>query len=1229
MAWTDAQQQAIDKRQSNILVSAAAGSGKTAVLVERIINKITDKNSPRDIDEFLVVTFTKAAAAQMKEKIAAKLEALLEDNPDDDHLIRQLVLINRANIQTIDSFCLSLVKENFGLLGIDAAFGIGDSGIMALMKNDILDEMFEELYNEKNEDFFNLLDIFGNVRNDDNLKNNIFNIYRVASSYPRPYDWFENAKKALEIHDRESLYETEWFKAFLELVKAYTYNALESAREGLNICDMAGGPDKNHAVAEADIEALTKIYEAQNYDELSAAIKFSWMKLKTCKGDAYDEELVELYKENRNSYKDIIKRLKLAENNSDEIVEEIKNMSEYLIPLLNLVIDFSRRYDEEKDKRKLYDFSDVEHMAYRLVCAGYDDDGKPVSTKLGEKISEKYNEIFIDEYQDSNFLQEDILYSVSGIKNNRYNMFMVGDVKQSIYRFRMARPDLFISKYNTFKSEGNEIKIELKNNFRSRDNVLNTINYFFYQLMGADLGGIPYNESVALVPTKEFPPCDKEISENVDKTTEILFIDSFDTEDKKTNIELEAYAIANRIKELLDKNSPQYVYDEEKGRYRKASYKDIVILSRNIKGFGETVYNVLSMAGIPAYLEDTSGYFDAVEIRTIMSLLSVVDNIRQDIPLSAVLLSPLAEISENELALIADYASKKLKEKHDLYEKCICYMEDADDYISDKLKRIFDIINTLKEDNKVMSIASLIWKALDMTNYYNYAMAMPMGHRRKANINMLIEKAHSFENGAYKGLFNFLRYVDKLKINEVDFGEASILSDDEDVVRIISIHKSKGLEYPIVFASGFGKKMNNNELREQLIVHSDYYLASYYINHESRYKKNTFMREVFKLLIKKENVAEELRVLYVALTRAKEKLIITGCDKNLSEFSEKRTVYNSSADDRLLPFEKRFDAGNYLKWILYAMTDYESYREECDICMHILSEEDVNAYMDVSAVKNTYSIYDFYDKALSSEKDVLYNSFKSCFEMVYPYQHYVDIRSKMSISDIKKMKAYDGENYDVNEKYVLPDTDETETNSNKEYMAEADTKKKITGARRGTIIHKFMELLDFKPVKDIIKSGNSDKELINYIRSFLKKIVVENLFDEDEASVINPYKISAMLMSDLGRRMIDADIRGRLKKEQQFSAGIPADKLFERQDKIQYSYDDMVIVQGIIDAYFIEDDRIILMDYKTDYADADELIRRYKAQLDYYSYVLEQITGLKVTEKIIYSFYLEKDINID
>ena len=1222
MGWTKAQQRAIDERKSNILVSAAAGSGKTAVLVERIINKMTDESNPKDIDEFLVVTFTKAAARQMREKIAARIEKMLEKEPDNEHLMKQAVLVNRADITTIDSFCLRLVKENFGLLGIDANFNIGDSGMMELIKNDVLDTMFDKLYEEKNRDFFMLLDIFGDDRNDDNLKSNILNIYRCASSFPRPYVWLDKAKEVLKVEDEKTLMSLNWVKDFFALVKAYTESAMAYAKEGKALCEEEGGPDKNLFASESDLEALEKIYNSKSYDELKASLDIKWTRLKTCKGDLYSEELVEEYKSIREKYKDIVKKLKVIKNDSNTVIKEMKNTASYLVPLLNLVIEFSDEYEAEKRKRKLVEFSDVEHMAYKLVCAGYDEDGKPLSTELARGISEKYDEIFIDEYQDSNYLQEDILYSVSGIEQGRYNMFMVGDVKQSIYKFRMARPDLFISKYKTFKDEGNEIKIELKNNFRSRKNVLETINYFCYQLIHDDLGGIEYDESVALVPTKKYPDSKLPASKKSDKQTEILLVDYFETEDRLSKLSLEANVIAKRINELVNDENPEYIYDEEKDKYRKVSYKDIVILSRSIKGFGETVYNILTEAGIPAYLEDSGGYFEAVEIKLIMSLLSVVDNIRQDIPLAAVLLSPIGMLDENELSLVCDYAEKNLSKKQLLCDKCWCYIEDNRDGISDKLIRIFDIINTLKQDNKTMSISSLIWEALTLTDYYNYAMAMPMGNRRKNNINMLLEKAYSFEDGAYKGLFNFLRYIEKLKINEVDFGEAAMFGDDEDVVRIITMHKSKGLEYPIVFASGFGKQFNNGDYKEQLIIHSDYYLASYFIDKENRYKKNTFIRDVFKLLIKKENMAEELRVLYVALTRAKEKLIITGCDKDVDKTLQKLSAIKK--DDNKLPFDIRFNAPCFLYWILACMSGYEKEKSGCDIELKILREDDVAGYLGADRAKKTWSLYDFYEQALSDYDKKLYEKYNALFSFKYPFEKYSGIKNKMSISEIKRMKNFDGTDYEIEED--LSEVLNQEPYKREEKMDETIEKTKkmsdISGAERGTIIHKFMELFDFKKVKDI-----EENKLLEYIKSTIKDMQDKAYFSEKEITVINPYKIKSMLLSGLGKRMTEADVKGNLKKEQQFSAGLMVEMIYGNEYKTEDA-DDLVIVQGIIDAFFYEGDKIVLMDYKTDYTDEETLVKRYKAQLDYYAYILEKITGLKVSEKLIYSFYLEKQIDI-
>ena len=1234
MGWTEAQQRAIDERDSNILVSAAAGSGKTAVLVERIINKMTDEENPKDIDEFLVVTFTKAAAAQMREKIAIRIEKMLEKEPDNEHLMKQAVLVNRADITTIDSFCLRIVKENFGLLNIDSNFNIGDNGIMELMKNDVLDALFDKLYDEKNEDFIMLLECFGCDRNDEALKENILKIYNVAKGFSRPYVWLEEAEKALMIKDKSDLMNSKWMKDFREIVKSYVKTVLDYINDGKFVCEMPGGPDKYFGVSESDEEAILKILEAEDFDALKTALNISWKRLPACKGDSYDEELKEKYQTIRKRYKAMIDKIKIKSGDSDSILAEIINVASYLVPLIHLVTEFSNEYEAEKSKKKLLEFSDVEHLAYKLVCAGYDENGSVLPTEAAKRISEKYDEIFIDEYQDSNYLQEEILNSVSGINSGRNNMFMVGDVKQSIYKFRMARPDLFLSKYKTYKDNGPEIKIELSNNFRSRANVLKSVNYFFYQLMSEDLGGIDYNEKTELVPTKEFPEPDPSISGFVDETTEIILADNFETEERLSGSEIEAYVIAKRIKELVEGDNPQYVYDEDKDIYRKASYKDIVVLARSVKGFGEIIYNILTKSGIPAYVDDNGGYFEAVEIKTIMSLLSVVDNIRQDIPLAAVLISPMAGLDENDLSVICDYASKKLKQRCLLYDKCLYYIDNNDDGISEKLKRIFDIVYILRADNKNMSISSLIWKALDLTNYYNYAISMPLGERRKNNINMLLEKAYIFEEGTYKGLFNFLRYIDKMKLNEMDFGEASLFSDDEDVVRIMTMHKSKGLEFPIVFVSGLGKGINYREYNNQLLISSDYYLSANYIDRKNRYKNKTLMKEVVKLLMKSEMTAEELRILYVAFTRAKEKLIITAQGDKIEEMSEK--IFVSDNSDMALPIDIRADSSKYITWILACMKRYESLKPDCDIKILTVHEEDLYGYLGKEEVKKNLSVDEFYENALSDYNQELYDKYKTLFKFEYPFKKYVNIKNKMSISEIKKMKAFDGEEYDSSDTAeelideLIDEESKTESEINK-------NKEGLSGAQRGTIIHKFMELLDFKETL-----GLNKEELLIFIREFSESLKEKEIFSEEEAKVVNPYKIRNMLLSDLGRRMSEADSKGKLKKEQQFSAGIPADMIydFEASDNkgaikglndysSEKTDEETVIVQGIMDAFFYEDDKVVLMDYKTDYANEDELIKRYNAQLDYYAYVLEKITGLKVSEKLIYSFCLEKQIKID
>jgi len=1260
MAWTSEQQKAIDEKDSCILVSAAAGSGKTAVLVERIVQQIIDKDNPRGIDEFLVVTFTNSAASQMRDKIAAKLETILEENPENEHLMKQLLLINQSDITTIDSFCLRLVKEYFSLLDMDSTFSIGDMGMMELLKNDVLDRLFDEKYKSRavfstGASFSELVDIFCDEKDDSGLKDEILRLHRMANSYPKPHEWLCNARKALDINTEEDFNDLPWIKLIISAVHNRIPDIIDIVNKGLELCYEAGGPDKNIEVVESDIKLIEKISEAKTYEEMKNAMTISWVRLKVCNSDQYDQELVEKFKKIRTNYKKIIDDLNVFSKPVDEVLEQISITRRYLQPLIDLTIEFSDTFYEVKRSKKLMEFPDIEHMAYKLVCAGYDSENRPIPTAIGKQISERYKEIYIDEYQDSNYLQEDILCSVSGICEGNYNMFMVGDIKQSIYRFRMARPDLFIEKYNRFSETGDEIKIELSNNFRSRAVVLEAVNYFFYQLMGADLGGVAYDKKVALVPSKKF--LDSEAL-SISTTTEVLVANYKEKDDDKekddskekgeddikistahanlNKLQLEANMIADRILEIIDPDDGMYIFDEEEEIYRRAEYRDIVILGRNIKGFGDIIYNELTSRGIPVYLEDPTGYFDAVEIKLIMSLLSVIDNSRQDIPFAAVLLSPMAELDENDLAVVTAYIAREHKKVKSLYDKCILYIEDNNDDISDKLSRIINIINMLKKEKMSMSISKLIWKCLDVTGYYTYAQAMPMGEKRKANIDMLLEKADKFEDGYYKGVFNFLRYIEKLKINDVDFGEANILGDNENVVRIISMHKSKGLEYPIVFVSGLGKNFNKTDTKKNLIVHSDYYLASRLIMLDKRYKKESFMHDVFKTLLHTETMAEELRILYVAMTRAKEKLILTGCENDVEKLLDKLSDIEIHKDI-LLPYSKRMDSDSFMQLIIAGLVRYKELIKRLDIDniieYKVYSYGDIVSRMSTAAISSGIELETFVERALTSDNEDLYNRFKASFEYTYPYERLTKIKSKMSISEIKKMKAFDGNDYDIAE--VLDDknkeavaVDEDDLPKKENILKIEDILKKdtplgaLTGSERGTIVHKFMELLPFSDI-------SQDAVLDEFVSEFKNKLLKEGIFDERESGAINEKKITSMLASSLGSRMIKAAKEGKLYKEQQFSVGIPAADIYTEEELMAKDLKDVVIVQGIIDAFFYEDNQIVLMDYKTDRADNQELFNLYHAQLSYYAETLEKLTGCTVKEKLIYSFYLNEVIEIN
>ncbi len=1251
---TPGQKKAVEIRGSNVLVAAAAGSGKTKVLVDRILGKVTAEENPASVDEFLVVTFTNAAAAQMRDKIREKLKAALEKNPESQHLSRQQLLVNRADICTIDSFCLKLVRENFNVLDIDSSFSIGDPGMMELVKADVLNKLFERLYDDNNQDFRLLVDIFGNKKQEEDLKKAVSDIYNKASSYPVPARWLEQARESLIVEDEEQLNKLPWVVDYLSIAKSEINDVQGKIDEVASICTMPGGPDTFLAALKQDREIIDNLVKSNTLEELGSRLPSRWPTARGGKGDAYDEELTKKAKKLRDKYKDIVKGL-VPKLNGDKLLEELKHISTYLIPLIDLTKMFMDEYMQEKKARRMLEFSDIEHMAHSLVCSGYQD-GKPVPTELAKGISLGIREIYIDEYQDSNYLQEEILSCVSGQHRGEHNVFMVGDVKQSIYRFRMARPDLFIGKYNTFCDEGENVKILLNNNFRSRASVLLPINYFFYQLMGKDLGDIVYDKSVKLEPSMIFPKPTEDEELKLSRNTEVMVlnleektddlddtvnalqadhVDADEDEDNIKNLELEAHMIAGRIKQLVDDETGMLVFDEELKGYRKASYKDVVILTRSMKGVGESFYGVLSSYGIPVYVSDPKGYFDATEIKVVMSLLAVVDNSRQDIPLTAVLLSPIAGINESELAKICDYS--KNRQHIDLYDKCQLYMLDNDDAISHKLNEFFCVIGELKALKNKMSISQLIWNALDMTGYYTYVSAMPMGHRRKANLDMLLEKADAFEDGYYKGLFNFLRYVDKLKVNQVDFGEAAVVSNDEDVVRIMTMHASKGLEYPIVFVSALGKQFNKSDYKDNLILNSDYYLAMKYMNRNKRYVKDTFIRDAFKEINKTEGMAEELRVLYVALTRAKEKLIITGHTKKYTQLMEKYEPIQSRKDI-LLPYSVRKKAQSFIELIMAAMMRYESlkskYKVEDMLTMEIIDKSTLLSHMVKDIHEELFDVSQLVERLEVKAEDNILKDIREAFDYSYKFKKLTGLAGKMSITDIKKQKAFDGAGYDAEdfenkqlEKEDFQDdydeqvvgNDIKVVNKESAQLKMEKTSGKLTGAERGTIVHKCMELIDFASLDKI-------KDLYEFAKEHKKTLKDRGIFDDAELRAINCSKVANMLRSNLGQRMIKAAVRNELFKEQQFSMGFLASQVYDLED-LEVT-DDTIIVQGIVDGYFVEDGAIVVMDYKTDACDEETLIGRHKAQLDYYGRTLEKLRGLPIKEKILYSFSLEKEVPV-
>ena len=1084
-----------------------------------------------------------------------------------------------------------------------------DEGEAKLLRRDTAEELLEEKYQEGDTDFLQFVECFANGKNDENLIEMIWQVYEFSRSHPWPEEWLEECKKNYDIDTLEDLISSEWMKMICEQVDQ-TLNDLEMIRkEALKVANSPYGPWMYADALEQDGEILKQLSKGNDYAEYARRFlnirKFAVLSRKK------DEEVSDEKREQVKLLRDQIKKgiASLQEQyfyqSPQEMLEELKAGKVSAQMLLMLASEFGMRFTEKKRERNLLDFSDLEHLALQILVKK--ENGNVVPGEAALAFSKQFEEIMIDEYQDSNMVQELILTSISRCSMGQNNLFMVGDVKQSIYRFRLACPELFMEKYDTYTTEDSENqKIELHKNFRSRKEVLFEVNFIFRKIMHRNLGNVEYDDNAALYAGIEFP----ELVTNVEMDdltaaksplsgSEILLFDA-DSVTETNAREAEARMIGGQIKAIVGR---ELVYDKESRHYRKAEYRDIVILLRSLSGWSEEFLAVLSDMGIPAYTGTRSGYFSALEVRTVLSFLRVLDNPRQDIPFTAVLTSPIGTFATEELAKI-----RTENPEVSYYEACRAYENvGSDGILREKLQKFFKVLEHFRSCVPYTPMHELLWKIYEETGYFDYVCAMPAGSQRKANLEMLAEKAAAYESTSYRGLFNFVRYIENLQKYEVDFGEASTIGEEENTVRIMSIHKSKGLEFPVVFVAGLGKAFNRQDARSTIAIHQNYGVGCDVVDPLLRTKAPTILKKAIQQILLTESLGEELRVLYVAVTRAKEKLYLSGSLKKMEDTLSK---WSGGAGKKQLSYLEIKNAASMLEWILRS----------------VLYEEGIQSEIPI----RKYSVDDLYREKLDEENhgDTILQQFRDhLFEKeegyaaflawmtqesakIYPYEGRLEIQGKCSVSEIKRQSQIQEQKEESENQGIVLIKEPEDTATVPKFL---EAKEEKSGAVKGTAMHHVMQRLDFTAA-----------DTVRQVEAQLLELQKKKQISEEEISLLNIPAIVHFFRTDIGKRAADAARRGQLYREKQFVIGVPASDIRPQWDK-----EEMVLVQGIIDAWFYEGDQIVLLDYKTDRVlkgQEQKLKDRYQAQLDYYAKALKQTTGHEVKEKIIYAFSLQEGI---
>ena len=1214
--WTTDQESVIGLRNRDMLVSAAAGSGKTAVLIERIFSRITDPDDPVNVDDMLVVTFTESAAAQMKQRIRTRLEEEVRSGaPATAERARdQLIRLPQAQISTIHGFCSTVIRDWFNVIDLEPDFRVlADEGERKMMETEALTAMLEEEYAAAEPGFIEAAHVYGGSRDDAVMMELIRSLREVAMSFPDPAGWLSDSIRYYEIPGPEDFENSDLCAMVRDSAARCAAQLAGRAGKLLDSCLLPGGPYMYEEAVKDDLRLLTNIQSAQTLaqmKEICAAC--SWAKLKPARDSSVDPSLKDKCQKERSAIKKQFES-EIAGTVLTMTYERMAGLLETALrqgrELVRLTLGFDAAYTELKRRRKVIDFSDMEHLALEILQTR-DADGRDY---IAGEYRSHFAEVMIDEYQDSNYLQEEILRIVSG-GEGRHNRFMVGDVKQSIYRFRNARPEMFVAKQRRFPlydpqhPDESRALILLHKNFRSTPGVLDLVNRIFFRLMSADIGGIDYDRGAALYPGREDDG--KQTGGN-----EVWVIPA-----EKMSAADEARLVAGRIRKML---AEERIPDNETGEMRPVRFGDIVILSRSLSNWAEEFYEEMTAENIPVFMPKKSGYFERQEIGTILDFLRIVGNEKQDIPLAAVMTSCIGNFTDDELAFIRAEG----RDCEFFHEAVRAYAESGQDgRLRGKLRAFLAMVRDYRDRAPCTPVHLLLTQMIGETGYRSYICALPGGEQRRANLDALVDKACSYAETGYRGISRFLEYIGQLDQNNVDYGEAGILDENADVVRMSTIHKSKGLEYPIVFLVGMGRQFNRRDSGGKVLVHPELGLGLMSWDLRTRVKSTTPVREIVKKQLDYDDMGEEMRVLYVACTRAREKLIMTGCVKGITDYQDLEAQYGIAGDRSggILPVYRRVKAACFYDWILPVMIDEA--RQPCpSASLMIAGESDL-----MSGAGEQDTAGDIWESAAGEappdEREIIDR------EMAWSYPHALamGVPQKVTVSELKRLdeeafvRALDeepdvGVEFRFAEEAVNPAGTPDAGGGSPVRIREIKPKfaqgegKRLTPAERGTVHHKLLLMLDFTDIR-------TDEKLALEVDSLRDREV----FTPEEADALRVDRVAAFLRSDLARRMGKAQEEGTLRREQPFVIGVDASEVDP-----SYPAGETVLVQGIIDAYFEEDGRLVIVDYKTDRVKSSyELKERYRGQMRWYARALEQLTGMETGGCYLVSIELDEIISL-